>query len=69
MKRFIYQVESFEFMDTEPFGIAWDEAKEKAKELHAPIYRTVVETQRQVFCTAGCFLGVNDARDSDIKIF
>lgn len=69
MKRFIYQVESFEFTDTEAFGTAWKEAKEKAKELHAPIYRTVVETQRQVFCTAGCFLGVDYARNSDIEIF
>lgn len=69
MKKFIYQVQSFEFEDTEAFGTAWKEAKEKAKELHAPIYRTVVETQQQVFCTAGCFLGVGYARDSDIKIF
>ena len=69
MKRFIYQVESFEFTDTEAFGKAWKEAKEKAKELHAPIYRTVVETQRQVYCSAGCFLGVDYARDSDIEIF
>lgn len=69
MKKFIYQVESFEFADMEAFGTAWDEAKEKAKKLHAPIYRTVVETRRQVFCVAGCFLGVNYAHDYDIKIF
>ena len=61
MKKFVYQVKGFEFEDTTAFGEAWKEAKAKANELHAPIYRLVIkgeEVKQEVYCKAGCFLSV-----------
>ena len=69
MKKFVYRVESFEFEDTEAFGTAWKEAKAKATELHAPIYRSVIDIQQQVYLSGGCFIGVDYAKDYNIKIF
>ena len=42
MKKFVYQVAGWEFVDTVAFGEAWREAKFKASQLHEPIYRLVI---------------------------
>ena len=42
MKKFVYQVAAWEFVDSVAFGQAWQDAKVKAAELGAPIYRLVI---------------------------
>lgn len=71
MKKFVYDVAGFEFEDTEAFGKAWREAKAKAAELHAAIYRTVIKTEErhEVFTAAGCFLSTDYARPDDVLVF
>lgn len=73
MKKFYYQVKSYEWEDVEAFGSAWQAAKAKAAELHAPIYRELSKDgdryKQEVYCTAGCFLRVDLARPQDIKVF
>lgn len=72
MKKFVYQVAEFEYVDCEAFGAAWKEAKAKAAEMHKAIYRLVIkngEVKQEVFCAAGCFLNVELAKPTDAKIF
>ena len=72
MKKFVYQVAGYEFVDTEAFGKAWREAKVKAAELHVGIYRLVIKGEdwrQDVYVTGGCFLGVNYAKPEDVYIF
>ncbi|MBO4674941.1 MAG: hypothetical protein J5601_02495 [Elusimicrobiaceae bacterium] len=61
MKKFVYQVKGYEFSDTEAFGTAWKEAKAKATELNAPIFRLVIkngEAKQEFFAKGGVFLSV-----------
>ena len=72
MKKFVYDVAGFEFVDTEAFGNAWRAAKILAADKHTAIYRQVIkhgESKHEVFCTGGCFLRSDLARPQDIKIF
>lgn len=72
MKKFVYQVAGFEFVDTEAFGTAWREAKVKATELNAAIYRLVIkgeDVQQQVYLKAGCFLTTDLATADAVKVF
>ena len=62
MKKFVYQVAGYEFTDTTAFGKAWQEAKAKAAELNATIYRLVIkngEAKQEVFTKGGCFISVS----------
>ena len=43
MKKFVYEVAGYEFVGETAWGEAWKQAKAKATELHAAIYRTVIE--------------------------
>ena len=61
MKKFVYQVAGFEWTDTEAFGTAWKQAKEKAAKLDKTIYRLVIkngQVRQEYFTTGGCFLPV-----------
>lgn len=72
MKKFVYQVAGFEFTDTVAFGEAWKEAKAKATELHAPVYRLVIKgeaVRQEVFYTSGCFNSIEFATTHSVKIF
>ena len=72
MKKIVYQVDGFEFVDTVAFGEAWREAKRQATELHAPIYRLVIEdgkVQEEVYVKAGCFLRSDLTRRENVMIF
>ena len=58
MKKYIYKVNEKEFIDTvECFGKAWKEARAYAKEIHAPIYREIIEIRHDVYCQGGFFRG------------
>lgn len=60
-KKFVYQVAGFEWVDTEPFGWAWREAKSKATELNVKIYRMVIKgdkIRQEYFADGDCFLPV-----------
>lgn len=73
MKKFIYDVAGFEFVDTEAFGTAWRQAKAKATELHAAIYRQVIkndnEPRMEVYYKGGCFNSIEFATPDNVKIF
>ena len=72
MKQFIYQVEGFEYTDTEAFGKAWKEAKAEASRLHSPIYRLVIDGEKvreEVFYKGGIFNHVKFATADNIQIF
>jgi len=72
MKKFVYQVDGFEFVDTVAFGEAWKEAKQEAAALHAPIYRLVIEdgkVREEVYVKSGCFLRSDLARRENVAIF
>lgn len=73
MKMFYYDVAGFEFADTAAFGTAWREAKAKAAEMGAAIYRRIVkddmEQEPEVYCTGGCFLPVRMVKTEDVKVF
>lgn len=72
MKKFVYNVASYEFSDVEAFGAAWKEAKAKAIELHTPIYRSVIkneDVQQEVYTKAGCFLPISLVMIKNIMIF
>lgn len=56
MKLFIYHVGEFDFPDTVPFGEGWKKAKEKAHELDAPIFRTIIKQEEDAYCKGGIFL-------------
>lgn len=72
MKKFVYQVDGFEFVDTVAFGEAWKEAKMEAAALHAPIYRLVIEDgkgREEVYVKSGCFLRSDLALVKNVVIF
>ena len=72
MKKFVYQVAGWEFVDTVAFGEAWREAKFKASQLHEPIYRLVIngeEVRQEVYVKSGCFLRVDLAMIKNILVF
>lgn len=72
MKQFIYQVEGFEYTDTEAFGKAWKEAKAEATRLHAPISRLVVDDNKvreEIYYKGGFFNHVKFATADNIHIF
>lgn len=72
MKKFIYDVAGFEFEDTEAFGKAWKQAKVKATELHAAIYRTVIKGEierREVYYKGGCFNSIRFATEDNVKVW
>ena len=72
VKKFVYQVASWEFVDFEAFGKAWNDAKDKATELHKPIYRLVINDEdnikQEVFCKGGCFVRVDLAKTENGNI-
>ena len=72
MKKFVYQVNSNEFVGTEAFGEAWKQAKQMAAANHMPIYRLVIKgetVKQEVFTKAGCFLNVALATAENIEMF
>ena len=69
MKLFVYHVGGKDYPDTEAFGEAWRQAKANAAERGLPIYRTVIQTSREVYLNGGCFLAEHLADEKDIKIF
>lgn len=72
MKKFVYQVDGFEFVDSVAFGEAWKEAKAEAAKLHAPIYRLAIEdgkVREEVYVKAGCFLRSDLALIKNVMIF
>ncbi len=72
MKKFVYQVAGFEWVDTEAFGAAWKQAKAKAAELHAAVYRLVIkgeDVQQEVYYKGGCFNSIQFATADNVKIF
>lgn len=69
MKQYIYRVAEYTFTSEEVFGQAWRDAKAKARELHAPIYRTTIETHEEVYSTAGAFLSTKYAQENQIERF
>lgn len=72
MKKFVYQVQGYEFTDTEAFGEAWREAKAKAWELHTAIYRLVIDGEKmrqEAYVKGGCFLPVGLVTMKNIMLF
>jgi hypothetical protein len=72
MKKFVYQVKGFEFVDTNAFGTAWVQAKAKATELHCPIFRLVIKgdkVRQEVYYNGGCFNSIEFMREDNVKIF
>ena len=72
MKKFVYQVAGFEWEDTEAFGTAWKQAKAKAAELHAAVYRLVIkgeDVRQEVYYKGGCFNSIKFATTENVKIF
>jgi len=63
MKKFVYQVNGYEFTDTVAFGDAWREAKAMALELNAPLFRMVINGDKIRYerygWKGGCFLNAN----------
>jgi len=71
-KKFVYQVAGFEWEDTEAFGKAWRQAKAKATELHAAVYRLVIkgeDVRQEVYYKGGCFNSIKFAIPENVKIF
>lgn len=72
MKKFVYQVAGFEYVGFETFGDAWKQARAKATELHAGIYRLVIKgeiVKQEVLVNGGCFLSVAYAEPEQVLIF
>lgn len=72
MKKFVYQVNEFEWVDIEAFGVAWEQAKAKATQLHTPIFRKVVKGDKvklQVYYKGGVFNSVEFMRDDNVKVW
>ena len=72
MKKFVYEVAGFEYTDSEAFGTAWRQAKAKAAELHAAVYRLVIKgegTRREVYTTGGCFLFADRVQADWVMVF
>ena len=71
-KKFVYQVAGFEWEDAEAFGKAWRQAKAKATELHAAVYRLVIkgeDVRQEVYYKGGCFNSIKFATPENVKIF
>ena len=71
-KKFVYQVAGFEWEDTEAFGKAWRQAKAKATELHAAVYRLVIkgeDIRQEVYYKGGCFNSTRFATKDNVKIW
>ena len=71
-KKFVYQVAGFEWVDTEAFGTAWRQAKAKATELHAAVYRLIIkgeDVRQEVFYKGGCFNSIKFATAENVKVF
>lgn len=49
MKKYIYYVKGYAFQDTEAWGQAWKQAKAIAIEAHCPIYRTVINGEKEKY--------------------
>lgn len=72
MKKFVYQVKEFKFEDSAAFGTAWAQAKSKAMELHAPIFREIItdnKVKKQVYYTGGLFNSIEFMKEDNVKIF
>ena len=72
MKKFVYQVAGFEYVDSEAFGTAWRQAKTKAAELHTAIYRLIIkgdDFRQEVFTTGGCFLFADRVQADWVMVF
>ena len=73
MKKFVFQVKGFEFVDTAAFGTAWEQAKAKATELHAPIFRLVIKgdnVRQEVYYKGGVFNSIEFMGDgSRVMVF
>ena len=72
MKKFVYQVAGFEFVDSVAFGEAWKEAKRVATACHSAIYRLVIkgeEVKQEVYYKAGCFNSIKFATADNVAIF
>jgi len=72
MKKFVYQVKGFEFVDTDAFGIAWEQAKAKAAELHCPIFRLVIKddkVRQEVYYNGGLFNSIKFMSENNVKVF
>ena len=67
MKKFVYQVAGWEFVDTVAFGEAWREAKFRATQLRLVIQNGQVK--QDVFTRGGCFLPVTCAQSSQVMVF
>lgn len=72
MKKFIYQVGGSEYIGYKAFGDAWKQARAKATELHAGVYRLVIKgetVKQEVLVNGGCFLSVAYAKPEQVLIF
>jgi len=72
MKKFVYQVAGFEFVDSVAFGEAWKEAKRVATAYHAAIYRLVIkgeDVKQEVYYKSGCFNSIKFATTDNVTIF
>lgn len=72
MKKFVYQVAGYEFVDSIAFGEAWKEAKRVATVYNMPVYRLVIKgdsVKQEVFTKGGCFLNVALATAENAAIF
>ena len=72
MKKFVYQVGGYEFVGFEAFGDAWKQAKAKAAELHAGVYRLVIKGEiikQEVYINGGVFLSVDRVQPEQVLIF
>ena len=71
-KRYYFTVNSFEYSDSEAFGKAWEQAKIKATELHAPIYRRICKSEEErweVYARGEIFLKATPENINRAKIF
>jgi len=72
MKKFVYQVAGFEYVGFEAFGDAWKQARTKATELHAGVYRLVIKgeiVKQEVLVNGGVFLSVDCVQPEQVLIF
>ena len=72
MKTFVYEVAGFEYTDSEAFGTAWHQAKAKAAELHAAVYRLVIkgeDIRREVYTIGRCFLSTDRVDANRVMVF
>ena len=72
MKKFIYQVAGFEFVDSVAFGEAWKEAKRVATAYQTAIYRLVIkgdDVKKEVYYKSGCFNSVKFVTTDNVAIF